>query len=108
EDVNFTLGAPVGHLPCFKGGFYTSGDTLMIGRAKTYIFLGDFGRNSPAFTSLSMHDESPHPFATLKARQEWLSNENNIRDNYLYFRERKQEQILFLDKFFQKLENCGL
>ncbi|MEK0189125.1 GUN4 domain-containing protein, partial [Microcoleus anatoxicus] len=39
EDVNFTLGAPVGHLPCFKGGFYTSGDTLMIGRAKTYIFL---------------------------------------------------------------------
>lgn len=108
EDVNFTLGAPVGHLPCFKGGFYTSGDTLMILGGKTYIFLVDFGRNSAAFEHLFMHDESPHPFATLKARQEWLSNENNIRDNYSYFWDGQQEKILFLDKFFQKLENCGL
>jgi serine/threonine protein kinase len=113
EDVNFTLGAPVGHLPCFKGGFYTSGDSLCLSygdrpKNKTYIFLVDFGRNSAAFEHLFIHDGLPHPFATLKARQERLSNENNIRDNYSSFWDNRQEQILFLDKFFQKLENCGL
>ncbi|BAY24232.1 protein kinase [Calothrix sp. NIES-2100] len=94
EDVNFSLAAPIGHLPCFMGNFYESGDTQFIGHSKTYIFLVDFGTNNGIFENLTSHGHRSNPLLSQKERMEYVSNHEGNYD----------EKLLYLDVFFKLLK----
>jgi GUN4-like len=71
EDVNFSLSAPIGHLPCFMGNFSESGDTQLIGQSKTYIFLVDFGTNNSIFENLTSQGHQSNSLLSKNARMEY-------------------------------------
>jgi len=94
ENVNFSLSAPIGHLPCFMGNFYESGDTQLIGHSKTYIFLVDFGTNNAIFESLISQGDRSNPLLSKKERMEYIVNHEGNSD----------EKVLYLDGFFKLLK----
>ncbi len=117
NDVNFSLLAPVGHLPCFKGGFYTSGDTALLHKGydiddQTYIFLVDFGGNRGFFESVGSYNKK----TTLEGRCEYVRQElvKDFEVKELELEEiqtkgcQRIDDVFYLDVFFKRFKDCCL
>ena len=127
-NLEFKISAPIGHLPCFVGNFYPSGDTLCpyFSREQenwgnweswnpdddTYIFLCDFGTNYPYFEGIS---NERLEVRGLEQRLLFLQQQSRIHVDWEKLKDSLEkgeslnyyiDNILYLDVFFERVKNC--